>query len=567
MRWKTLLLGAAAFGLSGCASFGNSFFSVTEVTVERRVDRVDLITMLDPENRRRYFLSLNGRELENFRTSLAGSFKDAVRILPIFNSFNIGLSGRDENEIEELDLTHLAFYTYGAEFDEFAQFVDGWNFNNIDDLDALSLTTPNLGWDDLQRRARPDMLPVNAPTDFWLRSPLSFTEGDGGRYLAIRRNAIQDRIVAASNEACLAFVDNLARSSTNVNFVTDVLTLTFAGLGAVFVDPATVRSLAGAGAITAGIGASYRNRFLQDRTIEVFTEAIKTSRDLALRNIERRRTGPNARNGVTRTPQLAQGRQPPSGEAMPDPQTMSVDRAAASARLDAEAAQAALDAVGQASDLALAAQASADPTPEADQPTNRIGRLFQIATTSAEQANAAANQAETARDAVRALDAQIAQAQAGAQASAEVNLAGGASPSPAVQALQTMRNQQIQMARSASTRARNARQTAEQASRLAADLVNEPGLGRGQAPTIPEFGLTAIDLYTVEAAIADAIDYHSRCSIPKALTQIEDSLRETTSPSLEAVARTLRELNTINGILNPPNTPVTTEASAEPPGG
>ena len=103
-----------------------------------------------------------------------------------------------------------------------------------------------------------------------------FNEGGGDKR---RRNGIQERIIAASNQRCGEYKNFLRQFEAEGNFFLGTATTTLAGLGAVFTPAATVRALAGAAAITSGIRAEFQEDFFYTLATHVITEGIDAKRE------------------------------------------------------------------------------------------------------------------------------------------------------------------------------------------------------------------------------------------------------------------------------------------------
>jgi len=110
--------------------------------------------------------------------------------------------------------------------------------------------------------------------------------------LIMRRNSIQDAVIRASEHACYVFKDNLNDRITKTDFALGSLATTTAGLGAIFTDPATARGLSGAAAILSGVNSRYKTAYLQNQTVKVITAGIDQRRQEILDEINGKRFGP-----------------------------------------------------------------------------------------------------------------------------------------------------------------------------------------------------------------------------------------------------------------------------------
>ena len=103
-----------------------------------------------------------------------------------------------------------------------------------------------------------------------------------------RRTAIQERILAASNQRCDQFKNYLRQFQAEVNFGLGAITTTVAGLGAIFTPASTVRALSGAAAIASGVRAEFDENFFYTLATNVITEGIDTKREELYKKIRKR---------------------------------------------------------------------------------------------------------------------------------------------------------------------------------------------------------------------------------------------------------------------------------------
>ncbi len=110
--------------------------------------------------------------------------------------------------------------------------------------------------------------------------------------LIIRRNQVQDKIVAVSENVCRRFKIALNDQITKTNFSLGSTATALAGLGAIFTPADTARALSGASAIFSGIRAQYNDAYLQSLTVQVVTKGIELKREQILDEINGKRYGP-----------------------------------------------------------------------------------------------------------------------------------------------------------------------------------------------------------------------------------------------------------------------------------
>ncbi len=96
--------------------------------------------------------------------------------------------------------------------------------------------------------------------------------------LELRRNRVQERILASSTQRCAAYTRFLKQFESEVGFGLGAIATSLAGAGAIFTPATTVRALSGAAAITSGVNAEYSDKLFARLTIQVITKAIDSRR-------------------------------------------------------------------------------------------------------------------------------------------------------------------------------------------------------------------------------------------------------------------------------------------------
>ena len=94
-----------------------------------------------------------------------------------------------------------------------------------------------------------------------------------------RRNAIQERILAASNQRCTQFKNHLRQFQAEMNFGLGSATTILGGLGAIFTPASTVRALSGSAAIASGIRAEFNEDFFYGLATHVIAEGMDNKRE------------------------------------------------------------------------------------------------------------------------------------------------------------------------------------------------------------------------------------------------------------------------------------------------
>ena len=92
------------------------------------------------------------------------------------------------------------------------------------------------------------------------------------------RTRLQERIISASDQRCVAYFRYLKREDVQGNFILGSLTTAFAGLGTIFTAADTVRAMAGLATVTSGVRAEFNDAFFQGLTVQVITHGINLQR-------------------------------------------------------------------------------------------------------------------------------------------------------------------------------------------------------------------------------------------------------------------------------------------------
>ncbi len=93
-----------------------------------------------------------------------------------------------------------------------------------------------------------------------------------------RRNAVQERILAASDQRCGLFKTLLMQSSTRANFILGTTTTVLAGAGAI-VTGGAINALSAGAAATSGVRAEYNQAYFRDLNLSVITSGIDLKRE------------------------------------------------------------------------------------------------------------------------------------------------------------------------------------------------------------------------------------------------------------------------------------------------
>jgi hypothetical protein len=104
------------------------------------------------------------------------------------------------------------------------------------------------------------------------------------------RNAIQDRVIAASDQRCNVFLNYIQRHQAATNFGLGSLTSLLAGSGAIVTGATAARVLAGSAGIVTGIRAEYDQNYFYNQTVSVISKGIRQRRKSLLVEIELKRS-------------------------------------------------------------------------------------------------------------------------------------------------------------------------------------------------------------------------------------------------------------------------------------
>lgn len=107
--------------------------------------------------------------------------------------------------------------------------------------------------------------------------------------LELRRNRVQERLLAASNQRCNEYKQFIKQINTQTGFILGSLATTLAGVGAILTPASTVRALAGSAAITSGIRAEFQQDYFANLAVEVITKGIDARRKAIYEEILKRR--------------------------------------------------------------------------------------------------------------------------------------------------------------------------------------------------------------------------------------------------------------------------------------
>ena len=105
----------------------------------------------------------------------------------------------------------------------------------------------------------------------------------------LRRNRVQSRLIAASNETCADFREKLRQLQAEPNFFLGAVTTILAGAGAVVPSVAAAQILSGSAGVVSGIRAEFNQTYFAQLAVEVITKGIEKKRDDILVKINKKK--------------------------------------------------------------------------------------------------------------------------------------------------------------------------------------------------------------------------------------------------------------------------------------
>ena len=101
----------------------------------------------------------------------------------------------------------------------------------------------------------------------------------------VRRNLIQDRLIAASNQQCGEYVKVIKQFDAESNLLWGGLSTIAAGAGAIATPANTARAWSGLAAIFSGVRAEVNDAYFQQLTIQVIADGLEAERRKILQEI------------------------------------------------------------------------------------------------------------------------------------------------------------------------------------------------------------------------------------------------------------------------------------------
>lgn len=123
--------------------------------------------------------------------------------------------------------------------------------------------------------------------------------GDKARFEYLR-NDLQDRILAASNQKCAAFIRMLVSSKAQTNMVWGNFATLLSGAASVTTPGSVARVLSAGSTLSSGILARYDQAYFNNLALNVVSSGISRQREGILKQIQASRTQPMAAYPVNR---------------------------------------------------------------------------------------------------------------------------------------------------------------------------------------------------------------------------------------------------------------------------
>ena len=105
-----------------------------------------------------------------------------------------------------------------------------------------------------------------------------------------RRNRLQERMLAASEQRCGVYTKYLKSLDSRTNFFLGSITTAVAGAGAIVTGASAARALAGVAGIFSGVRAEFNEDYFASLTIQVITDGYHSKRRATYKNIRRKQS-------------------------------------------------------------------------------------------------------------------------------------------------------------------------------------------------------------------------------------------------------------------------------------
>lgn len=146
------------------------------------------------------------------------------------------------------------------------------------DLELLLNPSITACTDPPQVDAEPRARLATAFNSFYESCGVLTKDTDRNSELRLRRNRVQDRLIAASNQRCAVYKQHVRRFDSTSNVLLGALTTLSAGAGALVTHVDSARVLSGLAAAASGVRAELNETYFQQNTIQVLSSAFEERR-------------------------------------------------------------------------------------------------------------------------------------------------------------------------------------------------------------------------------------------------------------------------------------------------
>lgn len=121
---------------------------------------------------------------------------------------------------------------------------------------------------------------------YGLEDPKIFSVDVSKEEYKYRRNDLQDRLIAASNQRCASYLRMLTASKSQTQMAWSGLATLLSGAAAVTTPASAAKVLAASSTVSSGILATYNEAYFSNLTAQVISTGIAKQREAALVNIQ-----------------------------------------------------------------------------------------------------------------------------------------------------------------------------------------------------------------------------------------------------------------------------------------
>lgn len=125
--------------------------------------------------------------------------------------------------------------------------------------------------------------------DYGLNDVASVSENTDQESFKYRRNDLQDRLIAASNQRCATYLRVLTASKSQTQMGWSGLATLLSGAAAVTTPAAAAKVLAAGSTVSNGLLSQFNEAYFSNLTVQVISSGIAKQREAALVNIQSQR--------------------------------------------------------------------------------------------------------------------------------------------------------------------------------------------------------------------------------------------------------------------------------------